>query len=158
MPENQQGRIESVLKLVSPLLAIAAFFWGIYTYRENARQQLVREANEADRIAYTRRIEATRFYLDKQLPLLTEATKITVTIATSPDGKEIQKATKRFWELYWGELSLVERGGVEAAMVRFGEALNAKKGQDELAPLALKLSHACRDELAISWGTDAWKR
>jgi hypothetical protein len=158
MPENQQGRIESVLKLVSPLLAIAAFIWGIYTYRENARQQLVREANEADRIAYTRRIEATRFYLDKQLPLFIEATKSTVTIATSADGKEIEKATKRFWELYWGELSMVERGGVEAAMVRFGQALNAKKGQDELAPLALNLAHACRDELAVSWEIDAWKR
>jgi hypothetical protein len=158
MPENQQGRFESVLKLVSPLLAIAAFCWGIYTYRENARQQLLRESTEAERIANTRRIEATRSYLDKQLPLLTEATKITVTIATSSDGKDIEKATKRFWELYWGELSLVEHGGVEAAMVRFGEALNAKKEKDELAPLALKLAHACRDELAVSWGTDEWKR
>jgi hypothetical protein len=158
MPENQQGRFESGLKLVSPLLAVAAFVWGIYTYRENARQQLAREETEAKRAADTRRIEVTRPYLDKQLALYTEATKVTVTIATSADGKEIEKATRRFWELYWGELSLVEHGGVEAAMVRFGDALNAKKEKDELAQLALALARACREELATSWGTEAWKR
>lgn|SRR5262249_28445558 len=158
MPENQQGRFESMLKLLSPLLAVAAFFWGIYTYKENARLQRERDGVEAQRIADTRRIEATRPYLDKQLALYTEATKVTTTIATSADSKEVEKARKRFWELYWGELGLVEHGDVEGAMVSFGEALDAKKGQDELAKLTLELARACRAELAISWGTDAWKR
>jgi hypothetical protein len=158
MPENQQSRFESVLKLFSPLLAVAAFFWGIYTYRANARQQLEREEAEALRTAETRRIEATRPYLDKQLALYTEATKVAVTIATSTDNKEIEKATKRFKELYWGELGLVERDDVERAMVRFGKALDTKEGQDVLAPLALDLAKACRGELAASWGTDAWRR
>jgi hypothetical protein len=43
-------------------------------------------------------------------------------------------------------------------MISFREALGANKNQDELAPLALSLAHACRDELAESWNTDAWKR
>jgi hypothetical protein len=43
-------------------------------------------------------------------------------------------------------------------MVKFREAMVAKQEQDYLAVLALSLAHACRDELAISWGTDAWKR
>jgi hypothetical protein len=158
MPENQPNRFESMLKLFSPLLAVAAFIWGIYTYRENSRQQLAREEAEARRTAETRRIEATRPYLDRQLALYTEATKVTSTIATSADKAEIEKATKRFKELYWGELGLVERGGVESAMVSFRKALDAKKGQNELASLALSLAHACRDELAASWGTEAWKR
>jgi hypothetical protein len=158
MPENQHSKFESMLKLFSPLLAVTAFFWGIYTYRENARQQLAREEAEARRTAETRRIEATRPYLDKQLTLYTEATRVTGTIATSSDSKEIEKATRRFWELYWGELGLVEHKNVEEAMVRFGHALDAKKGRDELAPLALGLAKACRKELATSWGTDAWRR
>jgi len=139
-------------------LAVAVFFWGIYTYRDTAQQQLAREEADARRTAETRRIEATRPYLDKQLALYTEATKVTATIATSADSQEIEKAKKRFRELYWGELALVERSGVARAMVAFREALDAKKGQDALAPLALDLAHACRDELAASWGTDAWKR
>jgi hypothetical protein len=158
MSENRQSRFEVGLKLLSPLLAVAVFFWGIYTYRDTAQQQLAREEADARRTAETRRIEATRPYLDKQLALYTEATKVTATIATSADSQEIEKAKKRFRELYWGELALVERSDVARAMVAFREALDTKKGQDALAPLALDLAHACRDELAASWGTDAWKR
>jgi len=56
------------------LLAIAAFVWGIYTYRDTSGQQLNRQRAEAERTAETRRIEATRPYLDKQLALYTEVT------------------------------------------------------------------------------------
>ncbi len=138
--------IELGLKLLTPLLAVAAFVWGIYTYREAQFQQ-----------AETRRIEATRPYLDKQLALYIEATQATATIATSADAAEVEKALKRFRALYWGELALVEHGDVARAMVDFRIALDAKKSQAELAPLALTLAHACRDELAMSWGTEAWK-
>jgi hypothetical protein len=146
------------LKLLSPLLAVVAFFWGIYTSRDTAQQQLARAEADARRTAETRRIEATRPYLDKQLALYTEATKVTAIIATSTDSEAIEQATKRFKELYWGELAFVERSDVARAMVSFREALAARKGQDTSAPLALNLAHACRDELAASWGTDAWKR
>lgn len=158
MSENRQGRFESGLKLLSPLLAVAAFFWGIYTYRDTARQELARAEADALRTAETRRIEATRPYLDKQLVLYTEATQVAATIATSTDAEHVKKATKRFKELYWGELALVERTSVARAMVALRLALDAEQGQEELAPLALDLAHACRDELAVSWGTDAWKR
>ena len=158
MSENQSGKFESGLKLLSPFLAVAAFFWGIYTYRDTAQQQLARAEVDSRRTAETRRIEATRPYLDKQLALYTEATKVTATIGTSEDAEEIKKATKRFKELYWGELALVERNDVAKAMIAFREALDAKQPQNALASLALNLAHACRDELAVSWGTDAWKR
>jgi len=65
---------------------------------------------------------------------------------------------RRFYELYWGELALVERGAVEKAMIAFGNGLDAKKGQREMGQLAYTLALACRDELAASWGTDAWKK
>ena len=158
MNEPAQSKVEIVLKTISPLLAVAAFFWGIYTYQKAAEQQLIAQKFDAQRTAETRRIEATRPFLNKQLALYTEATKVTATIATSADSQEIEKATKRFKELYWGELALVERSDVASAMVSFRTALNAKMGQDALAPLALALAHACRDELAESWGTDVWKR
>jgi hypothetical protein len=158
MSENQQSRFESWLKLLSPLLAVAAFLWGIYTYRDTTRQQSAQAEVEARRTAETRRIEATRPYLDKQLTLYTEATRVTAIIATSTDSQEVEKALKRFKELYWGELALVERRSVAGAMVAFREALDERKGQELLAPLALNLARVCRDELAASWGTDAWKR
>jgi len=152
------NNVETVLKLLSPLLAIAAFAWGIYTYRDTSGQQLNRQRAEAERTAETRRIEATRPYLDKQLALYTEATQVTASLATTIDEKERAKLKKRFMELYWGELGLVERGGVALAMANFRVGLDRNAAPAELGTLALALAHACRDELAASWGTDAWKR
>ena len=140
------------------MLAIAAFVWGIYTYRDTSGQQLNRQRAEAERTAETRRIEATRPYLDKQLALYTEATQVTASLATTIDEKERAKLKKRFMELYWGELGLVERGGVALAMANFRLGLDRNAAPAELGTLALALAHACRDELAASWGTDAWKR
>jgi len=154
----RSNNVETVLKLLSPLLAIAAFAWGIYTYRDTSGQQLKRQRDEAERTAETRRIEATRPYLDKQLTLYTEATKVTASLATTTDEKERAKLKKRFMELYWGELGLVEHGGVASAMANFRLGLDRNAAPAELGTLALALAHACRDELAASWGTDAWKR
>jgi len=39
MSETRQGRFESGLKLLSPLLAVAVFFWGIYTYRDTVQHR-----------------------------------------------------------------------------------------------------------------------
>jgi hypothetical protein len=156
--DDQKNIFEIVLKAISPILAIAVFFWGIYTYHDTSKNQLEAQIAEAKRSAETRRIEATLPYLNKQLDLYTEATQITAIIATSIDQEEISIATKRFNELYWGELAMVERSEVAQAMVDFHRALEDNKGKVELKNLALKLAHACRDELAESWGTDAWKR
>ena len=158
MSEQIKSAAHIGLKMISPLLAVAVFFWGIYTYQETAKQKLIAQKADAKHTAETRRIEATRPYLNKQLQLYTEAAKVTATIATSANSQEVEKAIKRFKELYWGELALVERSDVASAMISFRNALLAEEGQDALAPLALTLAHACRDELAESWGTDAWRR
>ena len=49
---------------------------------------------------------------------------------------------------------MVERDEVAKAIIAFQNAFDGSKEQKELANLA----HACRDELAESWDTDAWKR
>ena len=155
---SESSKFEITLRAVSPFLAIAVFFWGIYTYHDTSKKQLAEQIAEAKRNVETRRIEATLPYLQKQLDLYTEATQVTAIIATSKDQEEIKIATKRFNELYWGELAMVERDSVEKAMVAFRGALDTNNDQKELANLALRLARACRDELAESWGTDAWKR
>ena len=101
------------------ILTLAAFAWGIYTYRDTAKKKLTAQKDDARRTAETKRIEATLPYLNKQLQLYTEATKVTATIATSTDSQEVDRATKRFEELYYGELALVERIDVANAMFFF---------------------------------------
>jgi predicted negative regulator of RcsB-dependent stress response len=138
--------LESSLKLLSILGAVIAFAWGAYQYIENEKKQ-----------ASSRRVEATKPFLERQLKLYTEATQAAATIATSSDASERAGSTKRFWSLYWGELALVEDRNVEAAMVAFGQALEKGQPAEELQQLSLRLAHACRDSLAMSWGVRDWQ-
>lgn len=149
MAENgaRSRGIEDALKAVGALVALGSFLWGIYTYRDAAA-----------RSAETRRIEATKPFLERQLKLYTEATQAAATIATGEEGPAKTRATRRFWELYWGELALVENGTVEQAMASFGVGLRAGLGRDEMQRRSLALARACRDSLAVSWGVADWKR
>ena len=149
-PRKDEKRlsVDGVVKLVTAVVAIAGFLWGIWVWRDNS-----------EKTATTRRIESTQPFLTKQLALYTEATKTAAKIATSNDAREVAIATKRFWELYWGELALVENDEVEAAMVAYGRALNqASPNQAALTSLSLGLANAIRRSLAQSWGTDAWEK
>ena len=178
MREQSENTFEMWLKAIGPLLGVAAFVWGIYTYEQTAKAQVVAQIEETKqileareyenkRIAETRRVEASRPFLDKQLILYTEVAKTTAIIATSENEPEWEKATARFYELYYGELVLVERNKVASAMVKFEDSLSLFLEREDrilydsrknLRSLAYELAVACREELAKSWGTDAWNK
>ena len=155
---TRSGSVESALKNLGALIALSGFLWGIWTYQDTSRKQLARERTEAARYADTRRIEALKPYLERQLKLYTDATQVAATISTQEDGPARSRALKRFWELYWGELALVEDATVEKAMVAFGAGLKSGLGHEEMKRLSLTLAHACRDSLAASWKVAEWKR
>ena len=138
--------LEAWIKILTLVGAVVAFIWGAYQFLSTQRAQ-----------ADTRRIEATRPFLDRQLKLYTEATQAAATLATSASEKELSEARQRFWALYWGELALVEDKRVEAAMVQLGRALEQGKAGSALQGLSLELAHACRDSLAESWGVRQWR-
>jgi hypothetical protein len=138
--------LESWTKILTLVGGVSAFSWGVYQFISNQRSQ-----------AETRRIEATRPFLDRQLKLYTDATQAAATIATSSSQEEVVAARARFWSLYWGELALVEDKRVEAAMVQLGRALEGGATGKDIAPLSLRLAHACRDSLAESWGVKQWR-
>lgn len=144
-PEPKSNGLDTLVKLATPLLAIATLVWGIYTYGETFR-----------RSEGTRRIEAAKGYLDKQLALYSEATRNAAILATETDDAKLSTARQRFLELYFGELGMVERFDVAKAMGEFKSGMDRGILKVELQKLALNLAHACRDELAASWGTDAW--
>ena len=131
---------EQLLKTASLIGAAIAFFWAIFQYINTQKIQI-----------QTRRIEATKPFLDRQLKLYTDATQAAATLATSVKETELVQARERFWSLYWGELALVEDTQVEGAMVQFGSALSEGQTGTQLQSLSLQLAHACRDSLANSW-------
>jgi len=138
--------LESTLKILTTIGAVVAFCWGAYQFLLTQRGQ-----------AETRRVEATRPFLDRQLKLYTDATQAAATMATSKSREEIAAAKSKFFLLFWGELVMVEDRHVEAAMVEFRDALNAGKEGAELEQLSLKLARACRNSLAVSWGVRQWQ-
>jgi hypothetical protein len=137
---------ESWVKVLSLLGAVITFSYGVFQYIRNEQRQ-----------AESRRVEATKPFLERQLKLYTEATQAAATLATSNDETERTAALKRFWSLYWGELALVEDRKVEVAMVQFGKGLQDQGASAEIKQLSLQLAHACRDSLAKSWGVQEWQ-
>src|ERR1700722_11779063 len=103
-----ETHFDNVFKVLSALGAIATFLWTVYVWRDKSRKELAAAALEAERASLTRRIEATKPFLERQLQLYTAATQAAAIIATSYDQDEVRSATKRFWQLFSGELALVE--------------------------------------------------
>ncbi|QYY33787.1 hypothetical protein K2O51_33625 (plasmid) [Cupriavidus pinatubonensis] len=143
---NPPKNMEALAKVLTMVGATAAFFLGVFQFLATQNAQ-----------GETRRIEATRPFLDRQLKLYTEATQAAATLATSTKDEELTSAKEKFWSLYWGELALVEDKRVEAAMVNFGKALEKRLAVNELKILSLELAHACRDSLGESWGVKQWR-
>ena len=154
----QWPTLEQSLRLAAVAGAVGSFAWGIWVWQDKSNKELAQARFESQRYAETRRIEAAKPFLERQLALFTEATQVAAQIAVDPSSAPAGKLKTRFWQLYWGELALVERGDVEKAMVAFGNALTRGAPAEELRPLSLRIARACRDELAIAWRTDAWSR
>lgn len=139
--------VEKIAKWAAILVSIGGFLWSIGTF------------------LHVRAIESRRPFLDYQLKLYTEATSAAALLATSSDSEKLKAAETRFWQLYWGELAMVENGGisaanggVESAMVNFGSELKQHAvDRTKLQSLSLKLAHTCRDSLAQSWNVSNWK-
>jgi len=144
------------LKVLTVLGAIASFLWGVYQWREKSAQDLEARKHESARQVETRRIEATKPFLERQLALYAEATRVAAQVATQGQSDAGKKALARFWELYWGELALVENRSVEAAMKRMGDALRVNAPASELEQASLAVARACRESLDRSWGIRAW--
>jgi hypothetical protein len=68
-------------------------------------------------------------------------------LAASKHPDDVRLDRQEFWELYWGEMGVVESRDVEGAMVRVGRALEAWRegpAPAELAEAARSLRHACK--------------
>lgn len=145
MTTSRTETAETLLKWIGALVALGGLVWGITSFLLTARIQ-----------AETRQLEARKPFLERQLTLYTEATQNAAILATSDDPAAKEKARRRFLELYWGELAMVESDGVKAAMVNFYGCLVQICDQPKMQQRSLELAHACRASLAVSWGVQDW--
>lgn len=137
---------DAISKITTSVSIAAGGIWTIVVYR-HARQK---EATSAA-------LAAKQPFLMRRLELYSEATLCAARIAVGTDEAEIASAKRRFWDLYWGPMAIVEDPEVETAMVAFGQALSESVLPTVLEAAAIDLAHRCRDSLAASWEVDLSK-
>ena len=164
---------KAVLALIQGLLpamtAIIGGLWVVVTYLDHERE-IQNEAIRRDNIAAnTGRVESQRPFLEKQLALYFETAQVAgKLVVLTPDDMGWDDAERRFWMLYWSELSMVEDRIVEEAMVAFSKTLYdytaVRKMMKEhnhpfveiehkrsLNGASLELAHAIRKSIESAW-------
>lgn len=119
--EPLSPRTQAVLALVQGLLpALTAIIGGLWIAGTYLNDQRINAHKEA----ISRLIEAQRPFLERQLKMYVEATEVVGKMVTiTPSSTEWDGLERRFWELYWTELTMVEDKMVEEAMVKYSKAL-----------------------------------
>jgi hypothetical protein len=157
--------------LLPAMTAVIGGLWIAYTYLDHQKEIQTQQAIQAEKDNRTRLIEARKPFADKQLALYIEAAQVVGKLVTlTPDDDEWKSVERRFWELYWSELTIVEDKGVEEAMVKFSKHLydytavyKVLKGKESLTTVdkeenkrlldndALDLAYAIRKSIESEW-------
>jgi hypothetical protein len=123
---------------------------------KNREFEFAKYTDQQRQIAEANRLSAAKPLIDLRQKQYLEAIRSAAVLARPQDHTDTEKkeATKRFWELYWGELSLVEDRDVGAAMVRLGRAIDPNYEKTESQQAVLDLAYSLRNSLVRTWGVD----
>jgi Tfp pilus assembly protein PilO len=149
------SRIQQFIPVITALIAVSGFLWGIYTYnkQENARQQA--EERQAIRDQELREKEYKKRFWEEQLDAYTKITQSSARLATLPAGDEREKEYQHFRELYHGNLIMFTDTQVIDAVQEFLQKYLTYRSepaiQGEVDTLARKLAIACRESLRRTW-------
>lgn len=141
------------------LTVVVGAIWALYKYLDH-QEEVQRNAKiQSENLAITRRIEAQKPFLEKQLRLYFEAAEVAGRLATlKPENEKWETNENRFWQLYWSELSVIETSEVENAMVAIGDILPAYKAAPkdvqtnaDLDNAIYDLAHAIRNGIESGW-------
>jgi hypothetical protein len=161
--KSKSSIIQEFATLIQVLSVMVASVLSVWSFNEARKKEAEARISEATKYQQQRqdelrkqRIEAAKPFLEIRQQKYMEALKVAGILANPSDHtpQEVKEAQKRFSELYWAELSLVEAKEVESSMIGMAAALG-KHG--EVTPeqrAAIDLAHALRDSLIKSWGVD----
>lgn len=152
--------LDSGARLIQVVSVVVGVVISVLSF--NAARQQEAGAREAE--AQARELESRRYAAEVARPFLAlrqgyylEAIKAAGVLANPTDhsGEELNKARKRFRQLYVAELSMVEGREVEGSMRALAAAVDPKLltlTTEQRA--AYNLAHALRDSLVKSWRLD----
>lgn len=153
--------LNRVLQAVTGLLALAAFWFGVYQFKHQSEETRNATTRQADDTMLGRKREAQKPFFEQQLTLYLQAADVASRVATAPDADARRTHEANFWSLYWGTLAVVEdvhpsrdstSRDVEGAMIRFGRLLkqdHATRGELEQGSLAI--AHAVQNSIRATW-------
>ena len=156
----------AILALVQGLLpaltAIVGGIWIAWTYLENQKHAQAEQIAQAQKENTTRLLEARKPFIDKQLAPYVETSQVAGKLVSTEhySDSDWQDQFRRFEELFWTELSMVEDEGVKAAMQNFARKLrwiNSHQSaahhsdQEELQQLSYQLARALRSGIESTW-------
>jgi hypothetical protein len=155
------------IPLITVLVTLAGFGFGIYQYRaqqranRDAQAEQSRKDREAREIQSKKETEAAQRefmkpLLQNQLSLYLQASTAAATISRSTDLVERKKAINDFWRLYEGPLIMVESKEVSSAMVAFGNCLDKTESCDEaeISDRSHALASRMQESILKSWNTN----
>jgi hypothetical protein len=133
----RQASLETVLKFVGAMITLATVAIGVFQYLSS------------------RQNEFRKTFWSEQLGMYRKASSAAAAIAIAADIDSVKAERKVFWNLYWGELSIIEHPEVKDAMVGFGRQLTEveekRASTASLKLLSFELARACRRSLAKTW-------
>lgn len=128
--------LEKLFQLLSVIVALVGLYLGFHQFLQ------------------VQRFEAARPYLEKKLYWCEQAVETAAAIASYSTPPE--EESRRFRQLYWGVMNMIEEEAIEKAMVSFNGALELGP-HDQLTVHSRNLAYACREELARDWSSH-WQR
>lgn len=155
--------IQELATLIQVLSVIVASVLSIWSFNEARKKEAEARIIEATKYQQQRedesrkqRIEAAKPFLEIRQQKYMEAIKVAGILSNPGDHtpQELKEAEKRFSQLYWAELSLVEAKEVESSMIGLASALGKYTEITPAQRAAIGLAHALRDSLVKSWGVD----
>jgi hypothetical protein len=133
------------------IVTVGSLVYGVAAYFDQRDAQIAQRGLEIEAMQR----DSKRKFLDKQFDLYVEAVATVARLTTSPAYAKRAEDLARFWQLYWGELGIVEDPQVEGAMVALGRIIPDLDAQPALARSAsLNLSRCVKNSIAASWGVE----
>jgi hypothetical protein len=138
--------------LVTVLISVVAFLWGVVQYgaeqkknRTDREEQSLRERDTSER-------EFMKPWLNAQRSTYAEALSAAATIANTRDSKIRSAAEQTFWQLYHGQMILVETKSVSGGMKRFGRCVERSEtcSTAEMNERARALASAMAESMAAT--------
>ena len=155
----------ALIKALGPtMVAAGSAIWIVLTYLRQQKESRRQRLEQAEKDNITRMFEARKPFNDKQLALYSEVAQVTGRLVTSSNytSPEWTKNVRRFEQLFWTELSMVEDEGVKQAMQEFSKQLALLIKEDDeggasvntfkaLQQCSYRLASALRASIASSW-------